>query len=477
MSSTPHLALPLIAAAQAQKHVTHNEALLGLDALVHLAVIRRDLALPPASPEAGDRYIVGPNAVGAWAGQTGRVAVWEDGRWRLHAPRRGWLAYLLDERALVAWTGAAWAPALAALAEIELARLGVGTAPAAATPFAAKLNQALFTARAAAEGGTGDLRLVLNKEAVPGTASLLFQSAYAGRAEIGLAGDDDLRLKVSADGQAWTEALRVERATGRVSFPAGAAWPAPWRNRLINGAFTVNQRGHASGAALAPGAYAHDRWRAGPGGAAYAFAHDPAGTTVTLTSGTLRQAVEPALVEGGAYTLSWAGTAVARLGAGGAPGGAFAASPPTLAGVGAGQGITVEFGPGTLGQAQLEPGPAVTPFEGRPATIETLLCQRYYWASAPGVPSGANSISTIAITDFALAGSIRFPVPMRATPAVSVVHGVPGQVRASASGGAVALNPTYAFGLTPAGFSLLVGASVLVAGQFYDFDVVASAEL
>jgi Protein of unknown function (DUF2793) len=69
MTSTPHLGLPLIAAAQAQKHVTHNEALFGLDALVHLAVRDRDLATPPAEPDDGDRYIVPVGAVGAWAGR------------------------------------------------------------------------------------------------------------------------------------------------------------------------------------------------------------------------------------------------------------------------------------------------------------------------------------------------------------------------------------------------------------------------
>ena len=38
MSETVNLELPLIAAAQAQKHVTHNEALAIADALIHLAV-------------------------------------------------------------------------------------------------------------------------------------------------------------------------------------------------------------------------------------------------------------------------------------------------------------------------------------------------------------------------------------------------------------------------------------------------------
>ena len=55
---SPHLLLPFILAAQAQKHVTHNEAIRLLDAIVQLSVLDRDLTVPPASPVDGDRYIV-----------------------------------------------------------------------------------------------------------------------------------------------------------------------------------------------------------------------------------------------------------------------------------------------------------------------------------------------------------------------------------------------------------------------------------
>jgi len=58
MSETKKLALPLMAEAQAQKHVTHNEALLKLDALVQLSVRSRALADPPAAPVDGEAWIV-----------------------------------------------------------------------------------------------------------------------------------------------------------------------------------------------------------------------------------------------------------------------------------------------------------------------------------------------------------------------------------------------------------------------------------
>jgi hypothetical protein len=48
----------------------------------------------------------------------------------------------------------------------------------------------------------------------------LFQNGFSGRAEIGLAGDDDFHFKVSPDGSAWFDSIKIERATGRVSFPA-----------------------------------------------------------------------------------------------------------------------------------------------------------------------------------------------------------------------------------------------------------------
>ena len=72
----------------------------------------------------------------------------------------------------------------------------------------------LFTAIEAAGGGNGDVQVKLNKEALTDTASILFQTGFSGRAEIGLAGGDGLSLKVSADGAAWNTALSADRCYG-----------------------------------------------------------------------------------------------------------------------------------------------------------------------------------------------------------------------------------------------------------------------
>ena len=106
MTDTANLGLPCIDAAQAQKHVTHNEALRLLDTLVQLAVLDRDLTAPPGSPSEGQRWIVKAGATGAWAGYDADVAAWQDGGWQFSTPKMGWIAYVVDE--------GAWSPGTAA---------------------------------------------------------------------------------------------------------------------------------------------------------------------------------------------------------------------------------------------------------------------------------------------------------------------------------------------------------------------------
>ena len=107
---TPNLGLPFLVAAQAQKHVTHNEALRALDALVHLAVIDRDATTPPGSPGEGDRYIVAAGGTGAWDGHDLEIAAYQDGAWAFFAPRAGWRSWIGDEELLAVWDGSAWSP-------------------------------------------------------------------------------------------------------------------------------------------------------------------------------------------------------------------------------------------------------------------------------------------------------------------------------------------------------------------------------
>lgn len=226
--TTTRLDLPLIEASQAQKHVTHNEALMRLDGAVQLSVADRDLAAPPASPAAGGRWLVAAGASGAWAGAVGKIACERDGGWMFLAPRAGWLCWVEDEARLLIHDGTTWVDfagaagllKAAALADGSVPRVGVSTTPDATNRFAVKSDAALFACDDAS--GSGHMRIAVEKALPARDAALLFETGWSGRALMGLLGDDDFSIKVSSNGSSWTEALRVAAATGRVTVPTGA---------------------------------------------------------------------------------------------------------------------------------------------------------------------------------------------------------------------------------------------------------------
>lgn len=123
MTTTTNLALPFIDAAQAQKEVTHNEALILLDALVQGRVKGRHLSAPPAAPAEGEAWIVGPGATGAWTGQSGRIALWQSG-WRFLVPRAGWRLWDEQAQRLVTFSGSAWGDLPAEAMQIPTLALG-----------------------------------------------------------------------------------------------------------------------------------------------------------------------------------------------------------------------------------------------------------------------------------------------------------------------------------------------------------------
>jgi hypothetical protein len=104
---SPRLALPFLAAGQAQKEATHNEALQRIDLAVQPAVTAI-ATTPPANPAEGQAWIVGAAATGAWAGRGGQVAGWTGGGWRYLLPFEGFRAWLVDERLTARFVGGTW---------------------------------------------------------------------------------------------------------------------------------------------------------------------------------------------------------------------------------------------------------------------------------------------------------------------------------------------------------------------------------
>lgn len=91
--------------SQAQKHVTPNEALRKLDAIVQISVQNRTTSTPPVTPDEGVRYIAADGAADAWSGRDGEIAMFQDGTWTFHTPQAGWLAWIEDEQLLLAFDG------------------------------------------------------------------------------------------------------------------------------------------------------------------------------------------------------------------------------------------------------------------------------------------------------------------------------------------------------------------------------------
>jgi len=204
MSDTsPRLDLPYIQSAQAQKHVTHNEALRLLDVLVQLTVESFGATNPPALPIEGNVYALGLGANGAWSGQDEALAIWVDGAWQFHTPQVGWRATLAASAEIRVWTGTSWQPVSADVDFDNLDGVGVNTTSDTINRLAVAAPATLLN-----HEGAGH-QLKINKAATGDTASLLFQTNWSGRAEMGLAGEDAFSIKLSADGVTWSEALRV----------------------------------------------------------------------------------------------------------------------------------------------------------------------------------------------------------------------------------------------------------------------------
>lgn len=89
MTTTTRFALPLLHAGQAQKEMFHNEAVAGIDVLLHPEVEAVGIDAPPAAPEPGQAWIVGTAPSGEWAGHANEIACWTDGGWRFAVPRPG----------------------------------------------------------------------------------------------------------------------------------------------------------------------------------------------------------------------------------------------------------------------------------------------------------------------------------------------------------------------------------------------------
>ena len=110
MYSTTQLGLPLVMPAQAQKHVTVNEAFVRLDAAVQMRFARSTLASPPSAVADGQCFLIPEGATGEWNGASGQIAARSNGGWIYLTPSAGWTGWDLETATRLFFDGSDWSP-------------------------------------------------------------------------------------------------------------------------------------------------------------------------------------------------------------------------------------------------------------------------------------------------------------------------------------------------------------------------------
>lgn len=106
--TTERYGLPLLQAGQSQKEITHNEAVVRTDALLHPSVESRTLTAPPSSPTLGQAWIVGHGASGDWSDHDDAIATFHSGGWGFAAPAEGCLAWVRSEGVFATFGTGGW---------------------------------------------------------------------------------------------------------------------------------------------------------------------------------------------------------------------------------------------------------------------------------------------------------------------------------------------------------------------------------
>jgi hypothetical protein len=275
MTTSPRLALPYLEAAQAQKHVTVNEALRILDAVVQLSAVSATTAAPPGSPTNGAAYIVPAGATGAWSGWAGSVAFYADTAWLRVLPKEGMLAWVQDTDVMMVYGGSAWAT-LKADAERFWGRL---TSDRTLTSTTAA--QKLFDFGG---GGGGALTLEVGHYALRGLVKLTGMSATDGNGAFSLAGTatlaEALHQTMGRDSNTISTAATISGAgVEGAAFPGNIVSPSTGTEMMFNvvGTFRVSGAGTiipsfalttAAAATVKAGSYIEVQ-RLGPAGVNY----------------------------------------------------------------------------------------------------------------------------------------------------------------------------------------------------------------
>ncbi len=222
--ATPRLSLPIVAAGQAQKHITVNEALGKLDGLVQLAVQSRTVAAQPASPADGSIHILPSGATGSsWLDMAaGLLARHADGVWEALTPQAGWLAWIIDEGLALIHDGANWTPLSSTFKALTAAR----------SPFFAATRFEIVEQEVTLSGAS-----VATTVMIPARAIVLGVST---RTSVAITGATSYSCGVSGDAAKFGASLGVAKNASNVGVVGPTAYYAdtPVVITAAGGAFT-----------------------------------------------------------------------------------------------------------------------------------------------------------------------------------------------------------------------------------------------
>ena len=214
MTQTNRLEISYLAPAQALKHITINEGFRKFDRLSQISVAARNVAIQPSQPNDGEGYILPANAVGEnWDYAAENDLAFFDQGWQILTPKDGFQAWVESEQAGLVFSQGNWiSPPLP-----SSNHLGVNTQADDVNRLSVKSDAELLS-HDDVTPGSGDARKVINKKSVAHTASILLQSNYQGKTELGLLGDDAFSIHTSSDGSAFNTSLRVSLEEDRVDL-------------------------------------------------------------------------------------------------------------------------------------------------------------------------------------------------------------------------------------------------------------------
>ena len=222
------------------------------------------------------------------------------------------------------------------------------------------------------------------------------------------------RLGIGTAGQVLT-------VNGGATAPTWATPTTPPVNLLLNSNFALNQRAYVSGANLASGAYGFDRWKSNFTNTTLTFTASTQGQQLTINSGGgLQQIIEQGLVPAGTYTLSWTGTATARVYNVGATAPSFAASPVTFTADGTAN-VIIEFtatgATKTVSKVQFNAGIGTNWSLATPTLqSELAACQRYYYRITSDISYGVIGASAWTLSTTTANAAFPYAQTMRTAP-------------------------------------------------------------